>query len=242
MYIELFLLDNLMMNMLVLRLACALCARPCIFKRIIPAAVAGTAYAWLTLAHPLAGHWLFRLVSAALICLSIPSGKRLQAFFTAWGAVLLSACMLGGITMLFAYMDMSIGSKEVSATSYRSAMLAMCVAAYLPVVWRRRRGREKEYRLCVAYGGKTYELAARLDSGNSLREPLSGLPVIVADIAELKQKAAIPIPAATVQGSMLLYALKADLVTIDGLPTDALIALSESSLKEALVPPSAIEM
>ncbi len=240
MYIELFLLDNLLMNLLVLRLACALCARPCTAWRMALGALGGAAYAYLTLRAPMAGHWFIRLACAALMGLSIPCGKKVKAFLCAWAAILLAACLLGGLLLLLSFSDQRGAAQGLHAISWRVALAGICAAAFLPNLWRRKRGWGGTIKLCVAYGGVVYKLPARFDSGNCLKEPLSGLPVIVADIGALREKATIPVPAATVQGNVVLYALKADLITLNGMPTDALLALSKGRLDMALVPPAAV--
>ena len=240
MYIELFVLDNLVMNLLVLRLAGAICGRPCAIWRTLLAAALGALYACATLEVGFASHWLFRVLCAGLMSLSIPGSREWKLLLCAWASVLLSACMIGGLLLLFSFLPDASTDGVYRSISWRCALWGAAVAAFLPKLWRKRRGWQKPRKLCVAFEGEVYTLPARIDTGNVLREPISDRPVIVAHIQALKGKASIPIPAATVQGGVMLYAIKADYITLDGIPSDALLALSDYPLREALIPPAAI--
>lgn len=244
MYWELFFLDNLLMDALLLRFACALCARPCRLRRVLPAALLGAVYAVWTLRFPAAGHGFCKLLCAALMAFAIPGSKSLKAYACALFSLLFAACAVGGLfyALLFAPGASDTAGMGLRATPLRVGLLGACAAAFLPRLWREKRMWRRPLRLCVAYGGVVYTLPARLDTGNSLREPISGLPVIVADLEALREAAEIPIPARTVQGGTVLYALRADMITLDGVPSDALLALSSGRLETALVPPAALAL
>ena len=100
----------------------------------------------------------------------------------------------------------------------------------------------KRYDMRVACMGNVYSVPACIDTGNILRESVSGKPVIVAYIPELQNRANIPVPMTTVRETGVLYALRADMITLDGVPTDALLAICPEKLENALVPPCAISI
>ena len=234
MYIELFLLDNVLMDLIILRMACALCARPCALWRVALFALLGALYAWAALAYPILRHWVGKCLCAGLLALALPNGKSVALYAKALLCVLLSAFLTGG--MLFALTYAFCGS--VRALPLRWALVGACAAAYLPRLLRRRESAPLQ-RLCIAHGGQVYALKARLDTGNTLFEPVSGLPVIVAWAPALAPYAHIPVPAATVQGKGVLYALKPDAITLDGAPVGALLGCSKQPLACAMVPAAA---
>ena len=233
MYIELFLLDNLLMDMLILRLACALCGRPCKPLRVAAFAVAGACYAGLAQLYPCAGHWLNCMLCMALLSLAVPNGKSVRQYGRAVLFTLMSTFLVGG--MLFALQYAFYG--RIGALPVRCALVGGCAAAWLPRLLRGWKG-EPIQKLCVAFGGVVYSLDAQWDTGNTLIEPVSGIPVIVADIPALTPYAKIPIPASTVYGKGMLYALKPDALTLDGVPVEAVLALSAQGLRCALIPPA----
>ncbi|MDO5110743.1 MAG: sigma-E processing peptidase SpoIIGA [Clostridia bacterium] len=234
MYIELFLLDNLLMDMLILRMACALCARPCVLWRAALFSSLGALYAWVALLFPLMQHWLGKCLCAGLLALGLPNGKNIRLYAQALLCVVLSAFLTGG--MLFALVYAFCGSVDV--LPLRWALAGACGAAYLPRLLHKRACVPPQ-RLCVAYGGQVYIFEAQLDTGNMLFEPVSGLPAIVAWAPALAPYAHIPVPTATVQGKGVLYALKPDAITLDGAPVSAILALSTQPLACAMIPAAA---
>lgn len=126
-----------------------------------------------------------------------------------------------------------------------------------------------EGRVEISYKGKTTYLKAMCDSGNLLVDPISGKPCIIADIAAMEKilpegmsellksdrtellgaedmKRVRVVPARTVSGGGMLYAIKADVIRIDmgkgWRETDALVALctigDNAQGAEALIPSS----
>lgn len=106
--------------------------------------------------------------------------------------------------------------------------------------------------LTVHWHGHTFRMAAVTDTGNMLRDPLSGLPVIVAPFHRckgmmLENMHILPegmrlIRAETAGGSTLLPCVHPDKVLLefsDGVrEVQAVLALSDAALPGALVPPS----
>ncbi|MBR5947663.1 MAG: sigma-E processing peptidase SpoIIGA [Clostridia bacterium] len=244
MYIELFLLDNLLMNLIILRLASAMLSVRAgiirttlfaLFGAVIAALGAGGAELLLSPAA--------KLILTALMSLALPvrgAKRRALAFLATFvsaaavgGAVMLTALILGG--------ELRFGA-VYSGLSLRTALIGGAFAAFLPNMIRRVLSRkvknEHTVRLRVILKtGENIECAALIDSGNLLFEPVSALPVIVLcakRYLNAAKGADIPIPARTAAGSCTLYALKPRRVFVNGAAVDALIAFSEAST--ALVP------
>ena len=131
----------------------------------------------------------------------------------------------------------------------------------------KRKSSRREGKVELSYNGRRVVLRALCDSGNLLTDPISAKPCIVAESAEVKkilplalvgviEKGAVGgldkrdvsrlciIPAKTVSGGGILYAVRMDSVRIDfgggWLEADALVALStlgrSAEGAEALVP------
>lgn len=138
------------------------------------------------------------------------------------------------------------------------ALLAAISAAITLVGGRffRSRAAQRFADVDISYGGRSVRLRAMTDSGNLLREPISGKPCIVADVSALEKilpqrivraarkgdisaigklsaedaKKVRVIPIRTAGGESALIAFRAESVTVDGgrgaESVDALVALS----------------
>lgn len=248
MYIELFLLDNLLMNLIILRLASAMISVRANILLTTLFALAGAAVAALgaggvkVLLSP-----IVKLILTAFMSLALPAHgakRRVLAFLAAF----VSAAAVGGVVMLTALLfggEMRFGA-VYSGLSLRTALLGGALAAFLPNLIRRILSRRIENSQTVRLSillktGEKIECAALIDSGNLLFEPVSALPVIVLSAkkyAGAAKLADIPIPARTAGGGCMLYALKPLRIFINGSEVDALIAFSEA--RTALVPLSLV--
>lgn len=249
MYIELFLLDNLLMNLIILRLASAMLSARAGFIRSGLFALTGAVAAALgaggvkLLLSPAAKLGLTALMSLALPAKGVK--RRALAFLAAFvsaaavgGAVMLAALLIGG--------ELRFGA-VYSGLSLRAALIGGAFAAFLPNIIRRllsrRVAQDQTVRLRVLLKtGEVIECAALIDSGNLLVEPVSALPVIVLSAkkyANAANAAEIPIPARTAGGACTLKALKPRSVDVNGASVNALIAFSGANT--ALVPPCLIK-
>ena len=82
--------------------------------------------------------------------------------------------------------------------------------------------------------GKEYSCIAKLDTGCSLKEPFSSSPVIVADksvilIGENMNRRVVPYSAVGI--SSILFAVKADSVTIDGRAVEKEVYIAEGDIR-----------
>ena len=107
------------------------------------------------------------------------------------------------------------------------------------------------HKLTFSIGGKSFTLSVFLDTGNGLKEPFSGAPVILVSKRVLKGFAVKDenlrlIPYKTVKGEGLLYGFKPDFIEIDGVirEKECYIAPFEGDFginKEGLIPPELTE-
>ncbi len=247
MYIELFLLDNLLMDLLILRLSAAMLSLKASFGRILIFALFGSAAAaaaagGLSFLLALPG----KLGLALVMSFALP-GRSARSRAYSFAAVLLSAAIVGGAVLLIALIfgeDVRTGG-----IGLRTALWGSFGAALLPSAIRkllsRRTPAGATVRLHIEFssasGSKPIECAALIDTGSSLFEPVSGLPVIVLNrrrYADAAALARIPIPIRTASGAAVIYAIRPVKLLLDGSPVNALVAFS--SAESALVPPAAM--
>jgi len=114
----------------------------------------------------------------------------------------------------------------------------------------------------ISLGHRTVQITALRDSGNTLRDPVSGVPVIVAERSSVgllfdadilgalrrcgentvsfmteienaeQRKRFRVVPCVTVSGRNMLPAFKADAVSVGGHRADVLIAVTNSNIAE----------
>ena len=250
MYIELFLLDNIVMNYLMLRIAGAICSVRIPLGRILLAAFAGALLAWIALFFPMLMASLpAKLLSGLLFAFAVPF-KGIRGYMLSAGAMFISAFLTGGVAVC---LSLALGGRLENGFMFasiplRAALLSALAASLLPNAVRRLISRHAQSRegmeIHALIGGKEYKLQTLVDTGNLLREPLSGLPVAVAYLPELHAAAGIPVPASTVAGEGTLYALKPDRVWVSGsanVELPLLIALSKTPLHGAdMILPAAV--
>lgn len=149
-------------------------------KRIFFSGMLAALYATLTqhfapaLAHPAVQ--LVLLIPISLIVCMDPEPRR-------WGSIAFQlACgsmMLGGIGLLF-------GDRNVSVFPWRLPILGSgMLLLYLLLSARTRRLTTWEVTVFLRFGSRSISFRALIDTGNRLREPVSGLPVLIAEASLL---------------------------------------------------------
>ena len=207
--IEPFLLDNTLMNLCVYRLAAAWMG---IRIRTVPTAcvsLVGACYALLSL------HWLPQLREPywklpCFLLLSVPLFRRAGGMIKAIPFILFSAALTGGFTIL---LTLQFGGKVyadgtvVGTVPVRAALLSGVIASFLPQMIRRMLGIRRRHALyteaVIRLSTHTYRCKALIDSGNLLKEPISGLPVIL--INHDVDRPLRPIPFRKLSGNGILY-------------------------------------
>lgn len=240
MYIELFIVDNLLMNLLIVRLAAALLSvRPPLYRQLaagaLSAAIAAiAAYLW----PPLLGLWA-RPPLLLLMSLALPV-RNLRGLLTAACATLFATLAVGGAVFCA---ELVFGAERVGAgIPLRVFLLGAFCASFLPRAARSAMKRRLPPGSCagltIRHRGIERSFAALVDTGCGLHEPLTGLPVIIVACSAYKVFAKLPVRAVTAGGECTLFAFRPEAVFVDGAPVACLAAVSLKKLSaEAIIPP-----
>ena len=263
-YIDLYFLVNVSMDLLCLMITATLLHRRVKRWRAVLAALVGGTYAAVSLLLGLGGIWGFLCdVLAALIMCGITfgiKGKSPRALISPIPILLLVSMTLGGImTALYTALNrlhLPLDTLQGDGLSVWTFALLTTVASFATMRGGRLFGISHKTRtvtVCATLLGKVIKLEAFVDSGNLLRDPLSGKSVIIVDADRLvgilpprllsacktgqiteflatyeHQNRCRLIPAQAVTGERLLLALVPDSLTLsDGkttLQSDYLIA------------------
>ena len=196
-YADLYVLINAGMDLICLSVTAALLHRGLLRWRTIFGAVIGGLYALAALllgAEGLPGVLLDCLAAAAITALVFwEKGMKTRAFLRTVAVFLLSSALLGGImTILFSLLNrLNLPLDSLSGDGL-SVWIFAVVAGVAGILTRRggralRRAENTEQALlCLTLGGKSVRLSARVDSGNLMRDPLSGRSVVAVDERILK--------------------------------------------------------
>ena len=211
--IEAYLLDNLMMNYLVLRLACTFFGARAKRLGLFAMSLFGAVYALLSASVlPVLSGWVPKLLLGCLMALPLKSVWR--DYPRAVFSVYLSSCLMGGvmfgISLLFG--GSFSGGTFVCTVPVRIALASACVCALLPRVVltliHTLRSRAERVRVEVRFRDRTFSLDALVDSGNLLREPISGKSVVVVKKGLLPGARGLPVPYRTIDGEGIIYAMR----------------------------------
>lgn len=167
-YGEAYFFINGWMNFLSLLLAARLARLRFQTGRAVAASLAGAGYALLAWARGGAWRGVLALAASALLLSGLAFGGRA---LKAWPLVMAAGLLLSGCADL-------LMKKGVAA----AAVMALCGLAAMVVCAALERGLARDrgkLRLRVTLHGKSALLPALRDSGNLLRDGVSGLPVIV---------------------------------------------------------------
>lgn len=252
-YADLYFLVNFSMDLLCLMITASLLhRRPARWRAILAAAVGG-AYAVLSLLLAISGviGFLLDAFFGTLLCLITFKDRRtsLPRVLQCVPVLLLSSILLGGImTVLYSLLNrLNLPFDALSGDNLSVWTFALLGAVAGIATIRGGRlmglsGKTRNVTLCLTLFGKAVKLRALVDSGNLLRDPVSGKSVVVADVNALSAvlppdllracasqtpadwlstyehaKIARPIPTTTATGTSLLLALVPDSLTvIDG--------------------------
>ncbi len=195
-YVDLYFLINTCMNLLTLMISATLLHRKVSRSRAWLSAAAGGLWAVVALFSGIEGFWGL-LCDAAIIflmsCATFASKKTTLASLLKCTVVgVLTSMILGGVMTalyaLFNRIDLPLGNTQEENGSVLIFALIAALAGLATVQGGRFLGLSKktEYVTVTAdLFGKTVTLRALVDTGNRLREPISGRSVIVADRARI---------------------------------------------------------
>ncbi len=251
MYIEIFLLDNAVMDFLTLRTAQAALGRGASLWRLVLASLLGACYSLIALKQPVLASLPLKLISGALMAFAFSPGD-VWGFLKGALAVFIAALITGGAVTALAY---SLGGgiengRVIVGLPLRTALYGAALASLLPrlvrKVFARRVSGDMRVKLILRHAGQSYELSALIDTGNSLTEPLFSLPAAIVYAPELSCYASLPIPFCTLSGNGELFGFIPDFLAIqsDGRAErlQAVVALAEKPIvdADALLPVSAL--
>ena len=263
-YVDLYFLINTCMNFLTLMITAALLHRKMSRWRAWLAAAVGGLWAVAALFGGVMGFWGLILDGAVifLMCAAVFATKnaRLKTLLKCTFVGVLTSMILGGVmTALYALLNrinLPLSETDQNSSSLLIFAIIAALAGIATVQGGRFLGLSKKTEYVTVHAvlfGKTVTLRALVDTGNHLREPISGRGVIVADKAQIL--AALPpslsvalqnasvdkwladakyatrirlVPASTATGSGMLPAILPDRLTLshgkETYPADYLIA------------------
>ena len=243
MYFEVFLLDNLLLNLLIVRLAAALLSvRPPLSRQICVSLFSALIAAAAAYAEPRLTDPRLRLPMLAVMALAIPV-RTARGFAGAMAATAFATLTVGGAA--FAAALISGGGAEgviAGGIGLRAALISAAAASFLPrcarSVLKRRLKNETVAEVVILHKGILRRFTALVDTGNTLTEPMSGLPVAVVKCRAFKPAARLEIPVSTAAGSTFLKGFIPERISVNGRETVCAVALSEQRLSaDALIPP-----
>ena len=183
MYLEPVFLLNMAVNLLVLYLAGRLAGeRACLWRYLLSAGLGGL-YAAAMLLPPCVV--LTSLPAKVLLSLFMALAawrvRSLRAYGKGWACIVGVTALGGGAAwaagLLLQENGLPIGRNAVLLTALGAVSMVVFSASAI----RRRGGGGPQLLVRVCQGQRTVRLHALLDTGNLLREPLSGLPVLIVD-------------------------------------------------------------
>lgn len=248
MYFELFLLDDLLLNLLILRLAAALVSvRPPMLRMSAAALLSALASAAAAFLAPVLRSPPFRLPLLLLLTFGISElglpFKKPKVFLKNAGAVLFATFAAGGCAVVIAVITgggMENGFLR-GGIGLRTALLIAVCASFLPSaarrLLRRRLANGSTAEVVLLHDGRLRRFTALVDTGNSLFEPVTGLPVAVVRCPELRRYAVTPIPAETAAGRTVLMGFRPEGFSVNGKEVACVVAVTESGGREAIIPP-----
>lgn len=254
MYIELYILDNLLMNALILRLAACICGIEARGLRIFILSFLGAIYALLALFFERLMHPISKLLLCAIMATGLPF-KCIREFLINCCAVFFSTLLAGGLAYAFA---LSFGGSMqngyiVTSIPLRVAICVIATLVFLPSlirrIRRRLRRRSLKMNLVIKHKGEIFRFTALLDTGSSLHEPISGLPGILVISDNLKPFASVPvISRGAFCDGRIIYGFRPDSVSLDGHEIVAFIFVADGNSEyfcdniTALIPQDAIPL
>ena len=239
-YADILFLVDLSMDFLTLCLCARLTHRPITLLRGLGAAGAlGSVLLLLTGAGRgtvfLAGLLLSGVMTA--VAFGIRPGMRsfLRQCLLVWG----SGAITGGCMSVLlslgtpVYLENGYGGR----TSFWPVFLGTTGTVYCLIRLLQKKMNHRTAEVTVLYHGRTASCTVLVDSGNLLTDPLTGRSVLLLsrDAVEALclpsgeetltcREPVLPVPANSVTGTRLLWAVKPDMLTVNGVRKDALVA------------------
>ncbi len=241
MYIELFLLDNLLMNLLVLHLTAVLLSIRPQKRKILLFALGGTAYAAVG-----AGlfPWLLdfpaKLIAGLPLAFALPV-KTLRDFIKNWLALMLATLMAGGAVFAISIIFSEDFSQGITLRTFLIGALAVTLLpGRIRILLSRRVKNENIVQLEIRFKNDTLRCPALVDTGCNLTEPITAVPVILIpasyegkfDCSTMKQS--LPIPMTTAAGERTIQGFRPESICIEGRSVKAVMGFAKVEI--AIIP------
>ena len=178
-YIDVFFLENFMMDSLLLLAVNRILRCSCAYGRIFAGAVLGSVLTCLAVAVPVPGVVRMILFHVVISSVMIRTGLRVRGgiqFAKAFLLLYLAAFAAGGILQMIRPYVRRAGLLYAAAVAFY--FLFTRLWEKIPALFRRK---EQICEVSVFAAGNRYELKALCDTGNVLKDPLTGDPVCVLD-------------------------------------------------------------
>lgn len=195
-YVDVLFLVNFAANCFLLSATARLARRKATWRRIVLCSLAGAAYATAVFVPGTgpAFSWPFRLVVGLLMVLGTFPGVRGRELYSLLLSFYLCCAVAAGTGMAFYALidDLVSGFSQTRFTwapaPWWTAAAGLAAAAAFPLLMALSGQRPGSPLLQVELevDGKSVSLTGLLDTGNDLRDPVSGLPVIVVDLDSLR--------------------------------------------------------
>ncbi len=191
-YIDILLSVNLLTDYVLLRAASRLAGRVCSRARMCAASAVGAACSLVILLppQPLPVRFALTALTAALMTLAGPGYRSAGAYAKMTGCLMLvTLCYGGAMSCLWMFLSPRgiIVNNGAVYLDLSPTVLILSAAVFYAVFslaagrLRRRTLERSACRLEIERGGRSAAVDAIFDTGNMLREPFSGLPVIIAE-------------------------------------------------------------
>ena len=171
---------------------------------------------------------LLKIITAIFMTIITFGIKPVKRLFKSTFLLFAITFLFGGLLFaiyIFLDKDILIYSNGIVYFDIDLTFLIVCtVISYLVItviakITDKKAPKSKEYYVTVESGGKTISCTALMDTGNNLREPFSGYPVIILDSSLFKklfvQDKIRLIPISTVNGETLIKAFRPQKITIN---------------------------
>lgn len=150
-------------------------------RRVLLSACAGAVYALLSVAvSPALAHPAVQLALIVPISLILCGNGETRRWSSVAFQLFCGAATVAGIGSLL--------TRSLSSTAWKACALAgALLSLHALLCIRARRLSTWEVGVCLAFRGRSIRFRALIDTGNRLREPVSGLPVLIAESSLLKE-------------------------------------------------------
>ncbi len=203
-YLDVIILENIVINYLILLVTAKFSKNRAVHFRLLLGALVGAAYLVLMILLPEMKIYTTvlskLLLSVAMVAVAFSFGK-LSSFLKALAIFYASTFLFAGAGFALLFFNNSGGVVRNGVvlspisflnTQWSELLLAIAVTfILLRVVWdviQNRFLREKILvRVCISFDKKTTDLSALVDTGNSLHDPLTNMPVVVVEFSAIRE-------------------------------------------------------